>query len=489
MRGMRPFKRLAVALLAVITVLVAVVLIRTFTIPSRQVTADPAPALSFDEDAAANRLAEAVRYRTVTTHEGLDPSAFVAFHAFLGRAFPLAHATLRRRVVAEHSLLYTWTGSDPDLKPALLLAHQDVVPVETPDLWTHPPFDGKRAGGFVWGRGTLDDKGSLVGILEAVEALLRAGFTPQRTVILAFGHDEEIGGRGAQAMAEVLAKREIQADYVLDEGGPIALGVVPGVTRPVALIGVAEKGYVTVQLTARATGGHSSMPPPLTAVGRVARAIARLEADPFPMEITAGPAHQMDWLAPELPFVQRMALSNRWLFAPLVKSLYAKKPSTAASLRTTTAPTVFHGGTKDNVLPRSAHGYVNFRVLTGQTPDGVVKRVERVIADPEITVKKMPFESAPSPVSDPESPAFARLQRTIAQVSPDVAVVPFLTVGAMDARHYAGLSRNVYRYYPLRLDSAGLERIHGRDEHISERNYAELVRFYAQLILNGDPPR
>ena len=471
----------------VLVALVVVVLVGTFSGASRQITAAPGPALEVSREAALDRLAEAVRHRTVTTHEGYDASTFVALHAFLARAFPRVHEVLHLRKVAGHSLLYTWTGSDPDLKPALLLAHQDVVPVANLDRWTHPPFDGRREGGFVWGRGTLDDKGSVVAILEAIEALLTAGYEPRRTVILAFGHDEEIGGQGAKAMAEVLAKRDVKAEYVLDEGGPIALGIVPGVDRPVALIGVAEKGYVTVHLSAKAKGGHSSMPPPLTAVGRVARAVARLEADPFPMSITAGPAYQMDWLAPELPFVQRMALQNRWLFAPLVKSLYAKKPSTAASLRTTTAPTIFHGGQKENVLPKAAGASVNFRVLTGETPDGVVARVERVVDDPEVVVQRGPFVSHPSPVSDPDTTAFARVQKTIAQVSPDVIVVPFLTVGAMDARHYVGLSPNVYRFFPLRLDSAGLERIHGTDERIAEDNYLEMVRFYAQLIRNGDP--
>jgi carboxypeptidase PM20D1 len=387
-------------------------------------------------------------------------------------------------------VLYTWTGSDPGARPILLMAHLDVVPVEpgTEAEWSHPPFEGRVADGFVWGRGALDNKFGVMAILEAAELLLGEGHRPRRTVHLAFGHDEEVGGDlGARAIAALLAERGVELEFVLDEGGSITEGIVPGLEAPVALVGIAEKGYVSLELSTRAPGGHSSMPPRETAVGVVSRAVHRLESNPFPARLQGATREMFAFLGPEMPFAQRMAFANLWLFRPLVERQLAATPSTDAALRTTTAATMFQGSVKDNVLPIHARAVVNFRILPGETVESVRERVRRVIDDPRIEIGVLDdFGSDPSPVSSTDAPGFQQLARTIREVFPAAVVAPYLVVGATDSRHYGGLTGSVYRFMPATITARELAGMHGTDERVAVRSYLDGVRFYRQLILNAD---
>jgi carboxypeptidase PM20D1 len=481
-------KRAILALALVLVVLVGVVLVRTAMFGSRQIAVEPAPVVEVDTAGAAERLAGALRIPTISHVDGpVLAEEFAALHAYLAAAFPRVHGALRVERVNEHSLLYTWAGAEPTLPPVLLMAHLDVVPVEpgTEGDWSYPPFEGRIAEGFVWGRGALDNKGGVLGILEAVEMLLAEGDRPRRGVLLAFGHDEEVGGTGAQAIAALLGQRGTRPELVLDEGGVIADGIVPGLAAPAALVGTAEKGYLSLALEVQEAGGHSSMPPRETAVGILSRAVTRLESRPFPGGLR-GPTREMFvYLGPEMPFAQRMAFANTWLFGPLIRRQLAGSPSTDAALRTTTAPTMFEGSPKDNVLPIRARAVVNFRILPGETLESVTERVRRTIDDPRIEIR--PFgglASEPSPVSRTDTPAFRALHRAIRQVFPEAVVSPFLVLGATDARHYTGLSENVYRFLPVRMTSEDLSRIHGTNERISVRDHAAAIRFYRQLILN-----
>src|SRR5213080_1121096 len=274
-------RRILVAIIAAaLVVLAAVLIIRTNRFHSRQLAVEPIPPLLLDTTAAVERLAGALRFRTISNQDStqFDAAEFRRFQDYLRTSFPRLHARLGREITGGFSLLYEWRGSDTTLKPILLMAHQDVVPVEpgTEGRWTEPPFAGRISGGFVWGRGAMDDKGNLMALLEAVERLVAGGAAPRRTIYLAFGHDEELGGtRGAARTAALLAGRHVQVEYVLDEGGAITTGLIAGVTAPVAVVGIAEKGYVSLELTAHATGGHSSMPPAHTAVGMLSAAVAR----------------------------------------------------------------------------------------------------------------------------------------------------------------------------------------------------------------------
>ncbi|HEX4496416.1 MAG TPA: M20 family peptidase [Thermoanaerobaculia bacterium] len=483
-------KILAAALGLVLFVLVSVLLIRMILIKSHQVQAPPVTDLAVDARAAAEHLAGAVRFPTVSHENGanVEAAAFDGLHQYLQRTFPRVHAALSREVVGGYSLLYTWRGRRPELQPILLLSHQDVVPVEpgTEKDWTHPAFSGFVDGTWIWGRGTLDDKVGVMGILEAAELLLGRGFQPDRTVYLAFGHDEETGGsQGAAAIAALLRQRGVRPAFILDEGGAIAVGSIPGVAKPAAMVGTAEKGVLSVELVARGEGGHSSMPPPHGAIGSLAAAIAKLEEHQMPARLDGATRRSYQYLAPEMPFGPRLLLANLWLFAPMLTHQAITEPANNARVRTTTAPTIFQAGIKENVLPSEARAVVNFRTLTGDTIPKVLQHVRDVVG-PGIRVR--PTGSAnieASLESDVRAPEFGVLQRTLAETIPQVLVAPNLLSGSTDSKHYQALSPNIYRFVPMRLRVTDLKRIHGTDERLGIENYGEIVRFYAQLLRNG----
>jgi carboxypeptidase PM20D1 len=455
------------------------------------VTAPSAATIDVDVDGAAKRLAEAVRIPTVSSEPDAArrDATFGEFHALLARHYPAVTGALQRAIVNGSSLLYTWPGRHPAAKPILLMAHLDVVPVEagTEGGWRHDAYAGViDDAGVIWGRGTLDDKLGVLGIMEAATYLLANGFQPRRTIYFAFGHDEETGGEaGAAAISARLAARGVDLDFVLDEGSIIAVGLVPGVDRPVALIGTAEKGYLSLRLTATGTGGHSSMPPAENAIGRLARAIRRLERNPMAAEIRPPVSEMFDAIAPELPFVQRAAIGMPWLFEPvLISDLYGA-PATNASLRPTAAPTMITGGVKDNVLPQEASVVFNFRILPGDTIDDVFAHVRAAIDDPAISIEALPGANNPSAVSDSSSESFQTLRRTVQQVFPNVVVAPALVVAATDSRHFAPIADNVYRFLPVALDADQLGGMHGTNERLDSAAYGDVIRFYIRLLENA----
>ena len=442
-----------------------------------------------------DRLAAALTFRTISFPPPEPPARdeFRAFHLWLAETYPLVHAGLRLETVGELSLLYTWEGSDPTLAPVVLMGHQDVVPVipGTESQWTHPPFDGVVADGWIWGRGAADDKATVISILEATESLLAEGFQPRRTIYLAFGHDEELGGgAGAAKIADLLESRRVsEFALVLDEGGAITEGMVPGVTRPAAIVGVAEKGYVSLELVATAEGGHSSSPPESTAIGILGRAITRLEENPFPARIDGATRSMFEYVGPEMAFGRRMLLANLWLTAPVVARGMAASDSGAATVRTTTAATMFNAGVKDNVLPITARAVVNFRILPGDSVSSVTQRVRKIVDDEriEIAVAFGPGQN-PSPVSDVDGKAFRLIGRTLREVMPgeDVLVAPYLVIGGTDAKYYSQRSKNVFRFLPVFFREGDMGRIHGTDERISVESVELAVRYFRRLIRNTD---
>ncbi len=483
-------KKILLALLALVVVLGAVVVTRTLRFHSKQIAVQPVTGLTVDAGAAAQRLAGALRFRTISYQDSsqFDAAEFRRFQQYLENAFPKTHSTLSREAVGTFGLLYRWTGSDPTLAPVVLMAHQDVVPVEpgTESQWTYPPFDGRIADGYVWGRGAMDDKGNLVAELEAIETLLSQGVTPRRTVYLASGHDEEVGGgHGAAAIAQLLVSRGVHPEFVLDEGGAIATGLVPGIAGPVALVGIAEKGYLTLDLSVHVEGGHSSMPPRQTAVGILSAAIDELEEHPVPGGIRGPTAQMFAYLGPELPFGMRLFFANRWLFRGLLASRFGASPPGNAMLHTTTAPTIFQAGVKENVLPSTARAVVNFRLLQGDSIAGIVDHVRRTIGDPRVTVDIPPtFKTEPSPISPVVSDEFRLVARTIREVVPTAIVVPWLVVGGTDSRYFAALTQNVYRFSGVPIGPGDAERAHGTNERVSVDGYAQNVKFYLQLLRN-----
>lgn len=468
--------------------LLAILIINTFRQTSKQMLGvKEAPDMNVS-DSSISHLAEAIRFRTVSYQDVslMDSTQFEKFIGFLAKTYPLLHSKLKHERVGEYSLLFEWQGKDQSLKPALLMGHYDVVPViqGTEKMWKNLPFAGEVSGGYVYGRGTLDDKCTVIGILEAVEHLLKQNYVPQRTFFLAFGHDEEISGTyGAQKIAKLLQDRKIECEYVVDEGGTIKVDGLSGLSQPIALIGISEKGYTSLKLTAIGEGGHSSMPPSQTSIGMLAEAIDKLQKHPFPASIQGAASSMLDYLAPEMSFGQRLALSNRWLLAPIIKKNFESSPSGSASLRTTIAPTIFNAGVKDNVLPVEASAIINFRIIPNDSVQGVINYVKKTIDNEKVTVESLKqFDSEPSPVSDTASVGFRTLHRTIKRCFPAVIVAPYLVVGATDARYYRKVSKNLFRFMPVPMNDEDLKRPHGTNERIGGKDFKKIVQFYAELI-------
>jgi carboxypeptidase PM20D1 len=466
---------------------ILVLVARAVRFTSKQITVTPVTDIDIDEE-AASRLGKALQFRTISYQDPakFDKTEFSNLHKFLKEAFPTIHSVLTREVIADYSLLYTWQGRS-DLPPILLMAHMDVVPVEegTEQTWVHPPFSGEIADGYIWGRGSMDIKCGVMGILEAVEHLLQNNFTPERTIYLAFGHDEEVGGpHGATSIASVLNQRGVKLEFVLDEGGVITQGIIPGVSAPVALVGIAEKGYISLELTVKSEGGHSSMPPKKSGIGVLSSAIQKLEKNRFPSRMQGVVTNLFEYTGPEMPFTKKLVFANLWLFKGLVKRQLAQAPKTNALIRTTTAPTIIKGGTKENILPKTVKGVVNFRILPGETTDSVTARVKQVINDSRVDITSLEQTWNPSPVSDVTSESFYMLQKTVRQIFPNVVVAPYLVTGATDSRHYAVLTNNVFKLVPYLVTPEDLKRVHGTNERLSVTDYEKLVKFFVQLIKN-----
>lgn len=472
--------------------IIAILLIRTLQFAPQPLNVAPAIELDIDEVQMSNRLASALRFKTISYQDStkIDEKTFLALHEYLEKAFPNVHAELEKEKINKYSLLYTWKGKDEKLKPILFLAHQDVVPVaqETENDWAYPPFAGRIAEGHIWGRGALDDKSSLMGILEAIEILVKNSFQPMRTIFLAFGHDEEImGANGAEKIAQTLKSRNIKYEYIIDEGGIITQDIIPGVKLPIALIGISEKGYVSLELKVKAEGGHSSIPPKHTTIGILSRAITKLEENPFPANMTY-PSQFFSYIGPYMPFAKKIIFANLWLFKPLVKHILSKTPEMNAGIRTTTAATMFNSGEKENILPIQATAVVNFRIMPGENPESVLRHVKRIIDDNKVQIKSLPFACEPPPVSNISSTSYKIVKKTIQQMLGDkeVIVAPFLFPAATDSRYYTDLSENVYRFFPAVSYPEDLNRAHGTNERISIENYVQAVKFYYQLIRNSD---
>ncbi|MDP2067028.1 MAG: M20 family peptidase [Burkholderiaceae bacterium] len=482
-------KRVLWGLMGLILLLVVIVAVNTLRQGSRQLDVPPAPLLAVDEKAAAEHLAGAIRLKTISSYADptLNADEFRRLHDYLQQRYPRAHAVLARETVGGLSLLYTWKGSDAQAKPILLMAHQDVVPIApgTEKDWQAEPFAGEIKDGFVWGRGAWDDKGNLIAQMEAIEMLAASGFQPRQTIYLAFGHDEEVGGtRGAEVIAKLLQSRGVKLDFVIDEGLLITEGVMPGLSQPAALVGIAEKGYLSVVLRVPATPGHSSMPPPkgTSAIAMMSAALRRLDDDQLPAAIRGVAREMFDTVAPEMSGFGRVALSNLWLFGPVVQAQLEKGASTNAMLRTTTALTVVHAGNKDNVLPGMAEATVNFRLLPGDTRASITEHVKARLGSDRFELMALPGSAEPSPVSPTESASYRLIERTVREVFPGTIVAPGLMIGATDSRHFQAVSDHIYRFSPVRAKPEDLPRFHGTNERIASANLAELIRFYHRLL-------
>ncbi|MFQ3547237.1 MAG: M20/M25/M40 family metallo-hydrolase [Termitinemataceae bacterium] len=445
------------------------------------------------------------------------------FQNFLQQAYPAFHKVVERSILSPFSVLYRWPGaqnqhgttekcketsrvhnSDRRL-PVLFLAHYDVVPAD-PEYWTAPPFGAELRDGYVYGRGTLDTKNTLICALEAAEALIQQGFVPNRDIWFAFGGDEERSGAcGAEEAARWFAEQGIRFDWTLDEGSLVALNQIPGIERPLALIGVEEKGFLDIELVVHQAPGHASRPPETQAAALLAKAMVRLSQTPFPYRLIPSVEAFFTSLAPLVGEtidgpsekhlkhrIQSWVLSHPRLLGNLFFTFTATSPATRALFRTTLAMTQLFGAKADNILPAEARAILNIRILPGETIEEVLEYVRRTIRDDRVLVRPSPYRSANNPVTaDPQTtagqgPGWDVLTKALKQTFPSAVPIPFLVTATTDSRHYASLCRAVYRFGPLELPPEEIDRIHGHDERISIENFQKGILFYMTLIQSID---
>lgn len=486
---MRKVKKVLSGLGVILAVVILIVMVKTYAKSSNQMQVKPISGVDVNLESIVNSLSIAIRSKTISTQHGkiTNGDQFKSLQAHLKRRYPLFHSTLKEEVVNGYSLIYKWEGTNPNANPIAFMAHQDVVPISpgTEDKWEVAPFDGIIRDGFVWGRGAWDNKSNLITQHEAVEALLKSGFKPKRSIYFIFGADEEVSGlTGAKPIAELFADRKVRFDFVLDEGLLIMKGAMPGVKAPTALIGIAEKGYLSVKLAIDTAPGHSSMPPEkgTSALAQLSAALVKLDQNPMPGEIQGVVAQMLNSVSPEMSGAMRVVMSNLWLFEPIVKSQFEKNRSTNAMLRTTTALTIVNGGDKENVLPGHAEAVVNFRLLPGDTDQTVIDFVKRTIKNDNIKVSPLGGYSKPSKVSSTESESYLALSQAIRELFPEAVVVPSLMIAATDSRYMDDVSNNVFRFSPVIATNEDLSRFHGTNERISIENLGQMVKFYYRLI-------
>jgi carboxypeptidase PM20D1 len=470
--------------LAILILTTIYIVVRTIIYQWSQGTVEQIEGVPVDDQQVAEHLAAAVRCQTVPLDDRgtPDPQAFQQLHQMLRETYPLVHHKLKRETISEFSLLYSWQGSRPELEPIMLMAHQDVVSADPAD-WTYPPFEGCITEGFIWGRGTLDIKNQLIGIMEAAEILLKNGYRPERTILFGLGHDEETGGvNGCKVMGQILKERGVHLAGIVDEGGGIIEGMAAGVRGPIALIGVSEKGYLTIEFTVTGQPGHSSTPPPQTSIGILARALARLEAHPMPTHLRRlRPLYH--GIGRAAPLYIQVPFANVWLFGPILKRWLVPKPEMNASMRTTTALTIINGGVEDNTIPAEAKAITNFRLLPGDTIAEVLWHIKKVIKDERVKFKPVEGKyNEALPVSPENVPAYESLRKVIRQVFDNPPVAPYVMLGGTDCQHFVPVCDNIYRFTSLVMDESfqGLE--HGIDERIPIEGMARMVKFYAQLM-------
>ncbi|XP_073523049.1 N-fatty-acyl-amino acid synthase/hydrolase PM20D1 [Phyllobates terribilis] len=483
-------------LLLAVGLLVAALVLRTYTLPSRQVTwqGPGAAEVEFtpDERQQLKRaIVGAIRIPTVSfSEEEQNVTALAEFGEYIRKVFPrvFSSSIIKHEVVAEYSHLFAVQGSDQRLRPYVILAHLDVVPAP-PEGWDLPPFSGEERDGYIYGRGALDDKCCVIGVLQALELLLKRDYKPKRSFYIGLGHDEEVSGhKGAMKIVEKLQSRGVKLVFVIDEGLAVLDGIIQGVKKPVALVGTTEKGSITLNLTVNQPPGHSSMPPSETSIGIIAAAVSRLERIPMPNMFGEGPeASMFEHLAGEFAFPLNVMMANLWLFSPIISRVLERTPSTNAIVRTTTAVTIFNAGVKSNVIPAVARATINFRLHPAQTVAEALDIIRNTISDERVEISVLnSFDPLPISPYDESNFGYQTLQRTIHSVFSAAPVAPGVCIGNTDSRHFVNLSDSIYRFSPFKLKPEDLSRIHGLNERISLENLERLTQFYYQLIQNAD---
>lgn len=476
-------------LLIIIIAIIVIILFRTFNFKNK--TINELKELNynkknFEESQVEKKLAEAIKIKTISNsnYAKTNWEEFRKYHKLLEELFPLVHSSLNKKIINDYSLVYHWKAKNSKKKPILITAHMDVVPIEkgTENDWDHAPFSGAISQGYVWGRGALDTKIHMIGALEAAEILLKENYTPDRDIYFAFGHDEEVGGtEGAKRIAEYFKENNIEFEYLIDEGGCVAEGVIEEISKPIALIGIGEKGYANIKISVSDDGGHGSMPPKHTALGLVAQAINNLEKKQCRIKLVKPVKEFLLRIGPEMKFINKLILSNLWLFKPLFLTIFSKTKTGNAMLRTTTAATMTNASMEPNVLPQKASATFNFRIRPEETGEDLLHHIRSVNKNIPIEIDVLRLEE-PSKVSDSNSEGFNNIEAITKFLYKDVIVAPYLVMAGTDARKYEDVCKNIYRYTPFKIHNDEMSKIHGTNENISIENVNNCLRFFYILF-------
>lgn len=506
------FKKILLALFILLIILITTLVIKTFTYPFSPIKdlAKSPKELPVNEK-AVKRLSEAIQIPTVSTvnYDETNFDSFEKFQQFLQKSYPLIYEKMEFKTVNKHGLIFHWKGKDSSKKPLLFLSHYDVVPVNnydfnnpqaytpifnlkgkaTPltsyqDSWTYPPFSGAVDNGRIYGRGTLDMKGMLISILEAADQLLMQNYQPEQDIYFAFGHDEEVSGRqGALKIAEYFKQNNIEFDAVYDEGGFVVSpdSVIKGINQAIALVGVAEKGFLTLEITVKGTGGHSSMPPQKGSLVLASEIIEKLNSNQMKPMLTQPIEYFLKSIGGAMDFKSRLAISNQWLLqGSLIKSL-EKVPASNALVRTTTAITMAHSSDAPNVLSATTEITVNFRILQGNTVQDVLNHVKKLCEGYDVEYKVISSRE-PSNISSVDSPQFKKIEKTIQQNYPNAIVASYLSIGGTDAYKYEIVSNNVFRFMPIQINQYDQQLIHNDNESITIENYMRMINYFKLLM-------
>jgi carboxypeptidase PM20D1 len=434
-------------------------------------------------DSCGIHLSKAIQFKTISyDDEGkVDHLEFLQFCNFLEKTFPLVHRHLQRIIVSDYNSIYKWVGADTSLPPYLLMAHEDVVPAENDGVasWSVNPFAGVIKNDTIWGRGAVDDKGTLIAILEAAEILLAKNFQPRRSIYFCFGHDEEVGGRnGALAITRWFDQQHIHPELVLDEGMEVISRKFPQLKQPLALIGIGEKGYASFHLTVEKPGGHSSAPEKETAISILSQALVKLQNNPSPAKLIPPVKYFLKRLKPYLPSYMRFAIGNLWLFKKTLLKKMSGNIGMNAVIRTTLVTTVISGGIKENVIPSVAKATINCRILPGETVDETEKFIRRQINDERVIITRGIFFSEASTFTPVEGKAYKTIESLVTKFFPGAVPAPMLVISASDSRYLRSISTGVINFTPS-IDSEGL---HGINEYRSIPDLKRMIRFYAALL-------
>jgi len=481
------FKKLLILFFAILTALLLAALFRTIMHTAVQAKPAEGEVILIDEIRAIENLAESIKFQTISYQEKerFPQEEFNYFIEWAAKTYPEFHQALTLEKLG-HSLLFKWKGSDVTLSPILFEGHYDVVPIipGTEDLWDEMPFSGTISNNRIWGRGALDDKSGVIGLMEAATYLIKNNFQPTRTVYFGFGHDEEIGGGGAALITKKLREEGIQLHWSLGEGSFVNRGFFPGVDKLIAPINVAEKGIMNLLIVAKADGGHSSTPPSRTAVTLLAEALMKLEKEPLPGSLEGLSAVMFDEVSKHMPFSYRFLFANRWLFGGIIESQMSSSPVINAMIRTTTAPTMLNGSIKSNVLPIEASALINFRLHPRDTIESVTDHVRRIVGSEDVEVRLLGGMEA-SGISSWNSPGFEIVATSLNKVYGDVISVPGLMIAASDTRHYSKIADNSFRFNPFSIVPEDMTGFHGTNESIDIDSFVAGIKTYVEIIREG----